>query len=278
MLASGGCLRPVWAPSMAVSLSQEAVCGAGLAPSAVTAWGSWPLQGRAEPEVGAPWKRSSQPQPHPAERGVSGHKSQIRMQGLYEDTAHWQGLGVHEWGWWRLCGSLAPAPLTFSAQASACCLAGPQGLSSFGWEAEAVTFPGTATSPEDLLPFGTEGLGDPGTSRGCHETSTVAAGSQGVSLRPRLRAIAPHGGLWNRPPEMSLATGSCSAGLGMAYGSPPGLWVPAPCLSLLSSKRGAPGLGVLRCQAALGGWGTGPCPPPGGGLAPLRVPRLLMSC
>lgn len=51
------------------------------------------------------------------------------------------------------------------------------------WEGRWVTFPGRATGPEDSLPFGTEGLGDPGPKWGRQEPfgCLVNAGARRVS-------------------------------------------------------------------------------------------------
>lgn len=46
-----------------------------------------------------------------------------------------------------------------------------------------MTFPGRATGPEDSLPFGTEGLGDPGPSWGCHEPFGLTAGAHRVGFK-----------------------------------------------------------------------------------------------
>lgn len=54
---------------------------------------------------------------------------------------------------------------------------------SWGATGRDATFPGTVTGPRDSLPFGTEGLRDPGPSRGHHEPFRVTAGAQRVSVK-----------------------------------------------------------------------------------------------
>lgn len=56
------------------------------------------------------------------------------------------------------------------------------GRSSAG-RGRAVTFPGTATGPEDSSPFGTGDLGDPATFWGRHEPFGVTAGAQSISFK-----------------------------------------------------------------------------------------------